>query len=327
MVTIKTFSTKLAHLPVLAALSMISTLYTASSSTAVEMNTGSNNSSPKTNSSTSSAKTNPIAPKNCSIYKFVSRLNGQEDSYALRISHQTEHNTGSKSNSRNQSAIPSDTLLIYLHSLSGDFSEPFRINSDLVLADTINKEFPSLSILSCNYGKSPSWGNSVARMDITSNLRQVMKQLPVKHIVLIGTSMGASTALTYAATAPSYIKDKIMGLVTVCPCADLEDLYRLTQSPEVKSSLEEALGGNPDDKPSIYGQNSFNTYLAFLPERIKIGIISASEDTMVPILLQKDLVRDLNNRNLNTKLFEIEGKGEPPPDKSILEALRFVLSR
>ncbi len=112
----------------------------------------------------------------------------------------------------------------------------------------------------------------------------------------------------------------------MCPCADLEDLYNQSQAPEIKSSLESALGGSPDNKLIAYGQNSFNTYLAFLPERIKIGVISATEDTMIPMSTQKDVVRDLNNRNMDIKVFEIEGKCEPAPSKSILEALHFVLA-
>jgi pimeloyl-ACP methyl ester carboxylesterase len=239
-------------------------------------------------------------------YEFISCVDGKDDFYSLRAS-----------NSPKDLGI----LLVYLHGLAGDFHELYKSG----LANAIDKAFPSLSLLSSNYGHTPSWGSAVSRIDITNNIRHVMTNTAVKQIVLIGTSMGASTALAYAATAPNYIKNKIIGVVAVAPCAELADLYQQTMAPEVKTSLEAALGGNPADKAGFYHQNSVDAGLGFLSHKIKIAIITAKEDTLVPIALQMDVVRDFNNRDMNTKCFELQGKSEPPPVDSIMEGLHFVL--
>ncbi len=171
-----------------------------------------NKNSPAVTSSPSQTKSPPVQLKNCSVYKFVSLLDGKEDCYALRAVKKVEHNSNNKTTSRNQIILANNTLLIYLHSLTGDFSEVFRSDSDSVLADVINKEFPSLSILSCNYGKSPSWGNAIARMDITSNLHKVIKELSIKHIVLLGTSMGPPLLLPTRPLPPVTLRKKLWAL-------------------------------------------------------------------------------------------------------------------
>lgn len=243
---------------------------------------------------------------NASVHKFISCINGKEDYYAL---------------------IPgkNNTLIVYLHSLSGDFNEPFKSDAESSLANSLLKEYPAASFLSFNYGTSPSWGNAAARVDITNGLHSVINELNIKTIIFVGVSMGASTALTYAATAPADIKNKIVGIVAVSPCANLEDLYKQTGSPEIKASLESILGAGTQSPLIAYQQNSLDTCVAFLPTTIKVGIISATEDKGVPIELQKDVARDLSNRNINVRSYEIEGKFDSLPIKSILEASHFVI--
>lgn len=241
-----------------------------------------------------------------SVHKFISCTDGEEDYYLL---------------------LPgkNNTLIVYLHSLNDDYNEPFKVNGDNSLAGSILKELPGASFLSLNYGRSPSWGSAAARLDISKRLGSIVKDLKIKRILLVGVSMGASTALTYAATAPDYIKDKIVGIVVVSPCANLEDLYKQTNVPEIKSSLENVFGIGKDTMPIGYKQNSFDTCVVFLPSKVKVGIISATEDKAVPIELQKDVMRDLVNREINVKLYEVDGQFDTLPVKSIIEASRFVM--
>lgn len=218
-----------------------------------------------------------------------------------------------------------DLLILYLHSLAGDYREPFKAENNL--SESLLKDFPNSSLLSCDYGSSTSWGDAAARLDITNNLRSVIKSSNIRKIIIVGVSMGATAALTYAATAPSYIKDKITGIVAVSPCANLADLYKQTGVPEIKSSLENAFGPIAMNIPIGYAQNSLDTCIVFMPIKIKVGIISATEDKAVPLDLQNCVVRDLNNRGINTKSFEVEGTFEALPVKPILEACHFVLGQ
>jgi hypothetical protein len=245
-------------------------------------------------------------PLSSSVHKFISCIDGQEDYYAL---------------------LPgrNNTLIVYLHSLNGDYNEPFKVNGDNSLAGALLKQFPGASFLSFNYGRNPSWGTAAARIDISRFLGVAVKELNIKRILLVGVSMGATTTLTYSATAPDYIKNKIVGIVAVSPCANLEDLYKQTEAPEIKSSLENVFGIGNDVVPIGYGQNSFDACVMFLPSSVKVGIISATEDKVVPIDLQKDVMRDLSNRDITVKSYEVEGNFDSLPVESILEASRFVM--
>ncbi len=257
-----------------------------------------------------------LQTNNFVIHKFASCIDGKEDCYAL-----TQAKTLTKNNKINQN----ETLIVYMHSLGGDYNEPYKPNNESSLAGAIAKEYPTAPFVSLNYGSTPSWGNAAARVDITNNLNSLVKELKIKKIVFVGNSMGATAALTYASTAPSSIKNKIIGIIAIDPCANLEDLYKQSNDPQVKTSLEAAFGASANDSPTIYQQNSFDSCLAFLPVSIKVGIISASADTVIPIALQKDVIRDLSNRNINIKVNEIEGKSDPLPVKTIIEHLHFVM--
>src|SRR5262249_54638272 len=120
-------------------------------------------------------------------HDFTSQIDGSSDSYAL-----------SWPNSSNGRPV---ILLVYLHSLGQDFTEPYKIPPGASIATGLTKEFPQLAILSCNYGKTPSWGVKLAQADITENIRSVLKEHPVDQIVLAGNAMGACSALLYACTA------------------------------------------------------------------------------------------------------------------------------
>lgn len=240
---------------------------------------------------------------------FVSRIDGTDDSYAL--------------------AYPSSggdaTLLVYLHGLNQDYTEPFKTPSGVTMAQGLTKEFPHLAILSCNYGRTPSWGTRLAREDITENIHTVMQNHPVSHIILAGNSMGACSALLYACNAPKDIADKTIGIVAAFPSADLSELHKVTEAPLVKSTLESALGKKPSEDPVLYRQMSLESQLPFFPRHIKVGIISANGNTVFPPKLQTDVARLLKNRDVPVKLIKIDGNLQPPPVKSMIEAMQFVV--
>jgi pimeloyl-ACP methyl ester carboxylesterase len=242
---------------------------------------------------------------------FVSQIDGTDDSYAIAIP--------------SSAAGQDSTLLVFLHGLGQDFTEPFKVPPGLTIAQGLVKEFPNLAILSCNYGRTPSWGTKAAREDITNNIHAVIESHPVKKIVLAGDSMGACSALVYACSAPKDIAEKIVGIVAAYPSADLEELHKTTEAPLVKSSMETALGKKPSEDAAVYRQNSLESNLPFFPRHIKVGIISASENTVFPAKLQTDVARLLKNRDVPVKMIQIEGNLQTPPVKSMVEAMQFVL--
>jgi len=248
--------------------------------------------------------------------QFVSQIDGKEDSYALTFP-----------NSTSDGGV---TLLVYLHGLGYDFTEPFQIQpvktqTGTSIAAGLTKEFPQLAILSCNYGKKPSWGTALARTDISNNIVSVMKEHKINHIIVAGNAMGACSALLYVCTAPREIAEKIVGVIAAYPSPDLAELHKLTDAPFIKTTMESALSGKPSEQLSIYRQNSLESNLAFFPRNAKVSIISASENTVIPPKLQKDTERLLKNRDIPVKLISIESEVQPPLLKSLVEAMQFIM--
>jgi pimeloyl-ACP methyl ester carboxylesterase len=244
-------------------------------------------------------------------HAFVSQIDGSDDTYALSVP--------------NSASGQDATLLVFLHGLNQDCTEPFKVPPGLTIAQGLVKEYPHLTILSCNYGKTPSWGTKSAREDITNNIHEVLVSHPVNRIVLAGDSMGACSALLYACLAPKDIGEKITGIIAAYPSADLEELHKTTEAPLVKSTMETALGKKPEEDATVYRQNSLEAHLPLFPRRAKVGIISASANTVFPTKLQADVVRLLKNRDIPVKMIEIEGNLQTPPVKSMVEAMQFVM--
>jgi pimeloyl-ACP methyl ester carboxylesterase len=242
---------------------------------------------------------------------FQSGIDGQLDAYAFTLP-VTQPANGL-------------TLLIYFHGLTNDYTEPFNIPPGDTIVDNIQKEFPSLAVLSCNYGKKASWGTRTARIDITHNIQDFMQAHPVDKIVLMGSAMGACTAINYAACAPKVLRDKIVGVVAFSPVDDLAQLYKLSAAPWLKESLKKAFAGTPDEHAAEYYNNSLEANTPLFPTKAKVCVVSPLQDTVFPIALQRRLIRTLRNRDVELKVLEVEGDFQVPSNKNVIDGLKFVL--
>jgi pimeloyl-ACP methyl ester carboxylesterase len=217
------------------------------------------------------------------------------------------------------------TLVVYFHGVTDDYTEPFKIPPSDTIVDNIQKEFPSLAVMSCNYGKKPSWGTRAARIDITHNIQDFMQAHPVDKIILVGSAMGACTALNYAACAPKPLRDKIIGVVAFSPVDDLGKLYRLSAAPWLKESLKKAFNGTPDEHAAEYYNNSLEANTPLFPTTAKVCIVTPLQDTVFPTSLQRRVARTLRNRSVDLKVIEVEGDFQLPTPGNIVQGLKFVL--
>lgn len=163
--------------------------------------------------------------------------------------------------------------------------------------------------------------------DITQNIRAVWQKFPFKRIVLMGTSMGGCTALTYAAQAPDDIKQKIQGIVSVEGAGDLSRLYDLTDNTTVKAALASIMGGDPKHAPEQFKHKSFIPNSGGLPNAVRVAVISAQKDNIVPPQLQQELVDALNKHHTPVKLISVDGGHGAPPASFYVQGLDFALGR
>lgn len=244
---------------------------------------------------------------------FISHLDGQEDIIGISPPLVEKPRTDL-------------TLLVYLHGMGSTFLEPFVWPKEKPIASAITAKDPSIVILSCSYRKDASFGNDKAIADINQNIREVCQQYPIKQIVLLGTSMGGCVCLTYATCAPSDIKSRIAGIVSVEGSGDLKALYHQSSIATLKSAMINAFGGTPEQVPGVYAEKSFFNNVKALPPDVKIAVVSAIHDNIVPAQFQRDIVRLLEENHVPTKLIELDAGHSTPPASVYLDGLNFVLS-
>ncbi len=244
-------------------------------------------------------------------FQFKSEITGKRDSYAWAKPYVA------------QKGVPG-TLLVYFHGLGQDYKEPFSVAvGTATMADAIMMEEAGVAILSCNYGAA-SWGKASARNDISKNIRDVLQAYPAFRIVLFGTSMGAGTAINYAALAPEDIKEKITGVLAVYPCGDLQALITKSNNPAVKPSLMAALG-DPKIDDKAWVDASFLNNIKELSPKVKVAILSSIDDTTVPPEFQKAAVKALKKNGNKVKLINVEGNHAVPPRTPLLSGLSYAL--
>ncbi|PWT96287.1 MAG: hypothetical protein C5B53_09935 [Candidatus Melainabacteria bacterium] len=218
-------------------------------------------------------------------------------------------------------------LMVYLHGLGQNHSEPFKVPLHGNFASCLKREFPSLEILSLNYGILPSWCKETVREDISLNIRQVLAEHPADRIVVAGSSMGACSALTYVACAPKGIKDKIIGVIVVYPSGDLIDLHDGTSAVPVRIALEQAFGGSPARQRKLYNDSSLKEHLHSFPAQARVCVIEGLNDTVVPVKEQRDVVSALTKIGIATQVLEVKGNHQPPSGKLIVAAMDFVMGK
>ena len=244
---------------------------------------------------------------------FISHYDGEQDYFAV-------------SPPVLQGPTKSVTLIVYLHGQGSTCLEPFMGHTGKSIASLWVARNNSTVVLSCNF-RLASWGNKAATADITQNIRELCQEYPVTKIVMLGTSMGGCVAPTYAALAPSDIKEKIVGVVSIEGAGDLLSLYKMTKLQAVQEAMTAAIGGTAEQMPHEYAAKSLlPDNIKHLLPGVKFVVVSGQKDEVVPPALQKEMVRRLEESHIKTKLIELNIPHGMPSNDVYLQALDFVLS-
>lgn len=218
------------------------------------------------------------------------------------------------------------SLIVYHHGMNGFPLEALANCPDNSIAERCVKLAPSV-FLSLSAGGKAGWGSDAAVQDITENIRALLKKFKVEKIVLMGTSMGASVVLNYAATAPDDVRNLITGVAAVEPASDMAKLYRTSDDKSVKDGIAAALGGTPDAVPAVYARKSPIANLGKLNRKTRVAIVYSTGDRIVPTPLQIELLSALKKAGFETHEQVMKGGHGIPPLDTYLNAVRFVLTR
>jgi pimeloyl-ACP methyl ester carboxylesterase len=222
-----------------------------------------------------------------------------------------------------------NTLVVYLHGLGGTIFEPYKhpspkrsYASSAFFGSVSNVQFAAI-----DFGVPGVWVNGKDFDDITCGIEALLAQTSAKQIILAGSSMGGSAALTYAAKAPDEIRAKIIGIVAIYPVGNFAALYEQSSAPEVKLSMDLAFGGPVEKFRSKYMENSLLPNLSKVQRQTKFYIISAATDTVCPRQLQVLLINELEKSGYRCQLETVQSTHlKAPPVESFCRGLDFVLS-
>jgi pimeloyl-ACP methyl ester carboxylesterase len=225
-----------------------------------------------------------------------------------------------------RTATQDPILLFYFHGLGQTFTEPFKLPAKKTFAQSALEEYPFLTIAACNYSEKIVWYNADNLTSATCGINHILSQMPTARIVLAGTSMGGCAALTYAATAPAEIRNRIIGVVAIYACGDLTKLYQLTQEKRATDGLLSGFGGPPERNLERYNRASLIPNLTGLSKNMRVYLISANRDVVIPTVMQDELYKVLLADNIACKLETFEGTHLGfPVSGSFERGLHFVL--
>jgi pimeloyl-ACP methyl ester carboxylesterase len=247
---------------------------------------------------------------------FISHFDGNEDVFAVE-----------------PIAVPTKTrdvtLFVFLHGMGASCAEPFQRPKNTPLADMILAKDHSYVVLAPNYRAPAGWASDAVISDITQNIRLLCQQYPVKHIYLIGGSMGGCVSLIYAALAPDDIKSKLEGVVSIEGAGDLAELYHKSAENGVRIAMDQSFGGSPERVGMAYAAKRFlfGPHISAVPLRTRFALISARQDKIVPPEFQDALYKALTEQRRPVTMLEVDMGHGWPPVATVMSAVDYVLKQ
>ena len=228
-------------------------------------------------------------------------------------------------------SITPNFLVVYFHSYGGNYREPFDLPTPAdSIAKALLKDIPGVAIQTIDRDSLAALNGSDGYRGVSQLISQrLAEHSSFKHIVLCGTSLGAYESIAYVHYAPQNISEKMSGIITVEPADDLAELYWKTGSPKVKQLLLTAFGGDPLQEPDYYRSHSVKTLYKNVPDRpeIKVCVVSAKWDRVVPPAQQKRLCSTLRQKKFKVALAEIDRNHCIADGITYGKALHYVTGR
>ena len=124
--------------------------------------------------------------------------------------------------------------------------------------------------------------------------------ISTSRVCIMGTSMGAGSALAYAIHRPGLIH-------AVCAVMPMTDFAAWTQeNPSYAPALAKSFGGTPEEKPKAYDDNSALKHLDVFA-KIPVFLIHGDADTTVPCENSKRLADALKVRGYTCTFRTVHG--------------------
>jgi pimeloyl-ACP methyl ester carboxylesterase len=173
----------------------------------------------------------------------------------------------------------------------------------------------SMILILPDYRAKTSWMGPAAEADVCQIIDEVRQEYNVGKVVICGGSMGASSALTFAALHP----DLVAGVAAMNGTANHLEYERF--QPAITASF----GGIKQDIPEEYKKRSAE----YWPERLTmpIGVTVSGNDTVVPPDSVRRLIGILQLLKRPVLIIDRPDVGHTSRPEDAQEVLNFVLDR
>ena len=230
---------------------------------------------------------------------FKARMDGTEQNYVILLP-------------KNFDSSRSVDLLIALHGHGSDRWQFVKDNrAECKGARDVAAE-RGMVFVSPDYRAKTSWMGPAAEADMLQILEELRNRFRVRNVVLSGGSMGATSALLFAAMHP----DVVDGVVALNGTANMLEYEGFSDA------IAASYGGSRTDKPEVYRQRSAE----FFPERLTMPVASATggKDSIVSPDSTLRLIAKLKQRGTPTLSIHRPDGGHDTNYDDTVTAFRFV---
>ena len=231
---------------------------------------------------------------------FVAAQDGTEQRYVLVLPE------------AHDSARPHDVLLC-LHGHGSDRWQFVRAERGEARAARDIAARYSMILVSPDYRAKTSWMGPAAEADLVQIIGELKKQYAVRSVVVSGGSMGAASALTFAALHPE-LADGVVAL---------NGHANHLEYTNFQEAIQIAFGGTKQTLPQEYRKRSAE----FFPERftMPVAITAGGKDTTVPPDSVMRLGRAVQKHNPAVHLDLKDSRGHETEYEAALSAYDFVV--
>jgi pimeloyl-ACP methyl ester carboxylesterase len=180
--------------------------------------------------------------------------------------------------------------------------------------------------LLCPNLRGNAWMSPAAAEDLWRLIAWLRQQYRAQRIILIGGSMGGTSALIYAVLHPQ----DIHGVVSLCPAVDLPEYWRWAvrnaSNRPVLAQIAEAIhknyGATPDEAPDLFARHCVLSRYKHLT--MPLALAHGTADEIIPIQPMRQLVSHLSGRD-DVRYEELLGGDHDAPLAKFPEMLHWLL--
>ncbi len=233
---------------------------------------------------------------------FTAKLDGTEQRYVIRLPKQFDVNQP-------------HSLLIALHGHGSDRWQFMNDARDECRAARDAAAKYRLIYVSPDYRAKTSWMGPAAEKDLLQILDDLHQRFRIEDVILCGGSMGATSALAFAAIHP----ETIDAVVSMNGTANLIEYAGFTEA------IAASYGGTRSEQPEVYRTRSAELF----PERLTmpIGLTTGGRDVLVPPDSTLRLAELLKRRGSPVHSIHRPEGGHETNYSDAMDALKFAIEK